>query len=122
MYFQKTISAFFALFMCGMLIGQTRTISGLVSDAKNNEPIIGASILIKNTDKGTISDLDGKFTLEVTDKDIIVVSYIGYTTQEIPLSGQTQISVLLKTEDILLEQVVIVGYGAQRKVDITGQL
>ncbi|MEY3420799.1 MAG: hypothetical protein RIR48_1088 [Bacteroidota bacterium] len=120
MYFQKTISAFFALFMCGMLIGQTRTISGLVSDAKNNEPIIGASILIKNTDKGTISDLDGKFTLEVTDKDIIVVSYIGYTTQEIPLSGQTQISVLLKTEDILLEQVVIVGYGAQRKVDITG--
>lgn len=117
---RNLIFSFATMLITGVISGQSRNLNGLVLDAKNNEPIIGASILIKNTDNGTITDIDGKFSINVNDNDILVISYIGYATQEVPVAGKKDISVALKTEDVLLDQVVIVGYGAQRKVDITG--
>jgi TonB-linked SusC/RagA family outer membrane protein len=107
-------------FIANSIPAQDRTLQGLVTDEKSNEPIIGASILIKNSDKGTITDIDGKFSLTVSENDFLVFSYIGYASQEIGVRDQQNLLVALKTEDVLLDQVVIVGYGAQRKVDITG--
>ncbi len=108
------------LLLCSEItFAQSRTINGIVNDSKSNS-IIGASILIKNTARGTISDIDGKFTLDVDQNDILIISYIGYSTQEIIVKDQTIFNVTLNSEDVLLDQVVIVGYGSQRKIDITG--
>jgi len=99
---------------------QMKTIKGTVRDGKNNEPVIGASILVKNTGRGTITDLDGNFEIEADTETILVVSYIGYKTRELAVGNQTVVDISLETEDVILDQVVIVGYGSQRKVDVTG--
>ncbi len=112
---------FFTLLLCGKLIfAQSREINGSVTDSKNNEPIIGASILLKNTNKGTITDIDGKFSINADQNSVLIISYIGYTTQELTVMNQNTFNITLNSEDVLLEQVVIVGYGSQRKVDVTG--
>ena len=99
---------------------QTSTITGLVLDA-SGEPIIGASVLVKGTSNGSITDLDGKFTLSnVPTNGTISVSYIGYTTQEISIKGQKNFSVKLLEDAKALDEVVVVGYGVQRKSDLTG--
>lgn len=95
-------------FIANSIPAQDRTLQGLVTDEKSNEPIIGASILIKNSDKGTITDIDGKFSLTVSENDFLVFSYIGYASQEIGVRDQQNLLVALKTEDVLLDQVVIV--------------
>jgi len=104
-------------FLClGLIQGQE--ISGTVSDALG--PLPGASILVKGTTNGTQADFDGNYTLTVEDTEaIIVFSYIGYKSQEIPLAGQTTIDVVLEEDAQALDEVVIVGYGSQAKKEIT---
>lgn len=105
----------------GELAAQIR-ITGKVVDDKQ-EPLIGVNILIKNSTEGTITDLDGNFELEVPDANAtLVFSYTGYTNQEIPLKGQTVLNVVLREESLLLNEVVVVGYGTQRKSDLTGSV
>lgn len=94
--------------------------TGVIKDAKTNEPIIGASLLIKDSAQGTITDIDGNFELSANSGDVIAVSYIGYTTQNITLGAEKNVNVSLETESVLLDQIVVVGYGSQRKVDVTG--
>lgn len=94
-------------------------VSGVVSD-ESGEPIIGASVTILNTTTGTLTDIDGKFTLNVPSNVTLKISYIGFTPQEIPVSGKTTINVVLKEDSKLLDEVVIVGYGTQRVKDLTG--
>jgi TonB-linked SusC/RagA family outer membrane protein len=101
-------------------IAQSGSVKGTIKDAKTSDPVIGASILVKNTSRGTITDLDGNFELEASKNDVLVISYIGYKTTELTVGAQSVFDVMLETEDVILDQVVIVGYGAQRKVDITG--
>jgi TonB-linked SusC/RagA family outer membrane protein len=108
------------LVSCFYSFAQSKTIKGVIYDEKNNEFVIGAAIQIQGTSKGAISDIDGSFTLEADDTDILIISYIGYVTQEVPVSGKANFAIRLKTADVLLDQVVVVGYGSQRKVDITG--
>ena len=91
---------------------QANTVEGIVTDA-NGEPIIGASIVIKGTTNGTITDLDGKFSLPNA-TGTLVISYIGYQTQEIALNGQKQLKVVMKEDSEMLEEVVVVGYGSAR--------
>jgi|WetSurSiteA1Bulk_404760.scaffolds.fasta_scaffold00086_4 TonB-dependent starch-binding outer membrane protein SusC len=98
----------------------TRKIFGQVLSALDNTPVVGANILIKGTLTGTTSDIDGKFQLEVPDKATLIVSFVGYLTDEVAVEGQTELTVLL-TEDITsLEEVVVVGYGVQKKKLVTG--
>ena len=83
-------------------------------------PIIGLLSLSKGTDRGTITDFDGNFELNASKDEIFVVSYIGYKSQEVLITSDKFYEISLETESVLLDQVVVVGYGSQRKVDITG--
>ena len=102
-----------------------KNISGIVSDSKTNEPIIGASIIVKNTTTGTVSDIDGKYQLSAPSKAIIVVSFVGYVTQEVNLGDQSSVNlynIAMQQDDQLLKETVVVGYGTQRKSDLTGAI
>ena len=96
----------------------TKKITGTVSDAQG--PVIGASIVEKGTTNGTVTDLDGKFTLNVKPGATLVISYIGYTTQEIATGSQSSFNVTLQEDNTALEEVVVVGYGVQKKKLLTG--
>ncbi|SHK86139.1 SusC/RagA family TonB-linked outer membrane protein [Xylanibacter ruminicola] len=97
-------------------------VTGTVVDAQG-EPIIGASVVVKGTSNGTITDLDGKFTVSnVPAKGSLEVSYVGYKTQVLAIAGKSQFNVTLEEDRQLLDEVVVVGYGVQRKSDVTGAL
>ncbi|HKJ42510.1 MAG TPA: TonB-dependent receptor, partial [Sunxiuqinia sp.] len=97
-----------------------RTISGVVSEASSGAPIPGASILIKGTTQGTVTNVDGSFKLDVNDADILVVSFIGFKTQEVPVAGKTALSIQLEESISQFDEVVVVGYGVQKKKLVTG--
>ena len=87
------------------------------------EPVIGATVQVKGTTNGTITDFDGNFTLNnVPEKGILVISYIGYKAQEVNISGKTSIKVVVKEDTEVLDEVVVVGYGVQKKVNLTGSI
>jgi len=97
-------------------------ITGTITD-EDNVPLIGVNIQVKGTNKGTSSDLDGRFLLEDIDKNaVLVVSYIGYETQEIAVAGKTNISISLRSDSQLLDEVVVIGYGTLKKSDLTGSI
>lgn len=96
-----------------------KNISGIVTDT-NGEPIIGAHIRVKGTTTGTATDIDGKFNLYVPQEGVLEVSYIGYITQEINLAGKQVFDVRLEEDSQQLDEVVVVGYGVQKKVNLTG--
>lgn len=101
---------------------QNRGVQGTVSD-QNGEPIIGASVLVKGTTNGTITDLDGKYTLQnVPTNGTIEFSYVGYVTQDVAVAGKGVINVTLKEDTEVLDEVVVVGYGIQKKSDVTGSM
>ena len=100
---------------------QAQSISGIVSDA--NGPLPGANVVVKGTTNGTTTDFDGKFMLnEVSANSILQISFIGYATQEVGINGKTTISVILKEDASSLEEVVVVGYGTQKKSVVTGAI
>lgn len=101
------------------VVQQKRTIKGTVKDALN-EPIIGASVIIKGSSTGTITDLDGNFSLQASETATLQISYIGYLTQEIKIGTQTAFDIKLKEDNQTLDEVVVVGYGTQKKVNLTG--
>lgn len=94
-------------------------VSGTIVDS-SGEPIIGANIVVKGTTNGVISDIDGRFSIQVEPTSMLVVSYIGYHTQEIPVNRQTILSIVLIEDSQALEEVVVVGYGTQKKANLTG--
>ena len=100
---------------------QTKKVSGTVVDAKG-EPVIGANIVVKGTTNGTITDMDGNFVLDVPEGSILHVSYIGYTDKEIPVGNQNTLSITLTEDSKALDEVVVVGYGVQKKSDVTGSV
>lgn len=98
---------------------QGHTVQGVVLDS-NQEPVIGANVLVKGTTVGTITDIDGRFTLEVPDNAVLVVSYIGYLSTELVPGSKTDLTISLKEDSQNLDEVVVVGYGVSRKKDLTG--
>ncbi len=97
-----------------------RTVTGTVSAEADNSPLIGATILVKGTDVGTITDVDGSFSIKVKDDDVLVVSYTGYETKEVPVAGQTTLNITLKESAVALSEIVVTGYSTQQKRDLTG--
>ena len=99
-------------------VGDNRIIKGTILDA-TGMPVIGANVVVKGTTNGTITDMDGKFSLEVDKNAILVVSYIGYANQEIKVGNQNTLSITMKEDAEALDELVVVGYGVQKKVNLT---
>lgn len=99
---------------------QNITVKGVVKDSKFGDPIIGASVLQKGTTNGTISDMDGNFILEAPDKAVLVISYIGYKSQEVTISGSQPLNIVLGEDMEALDEVVVVGYATGSKRTISG--
>lgn len=95
-----------------------KKVVGTVEDALG--PIVGANVVEKGTTNGTITDMDGNFNLEVSPNAVLVITYIGYTEQQIPVGNQTSFTIKLKEDTQALDEVVVVGYGTQKKVNLTG--
>lgn len=121
---KRLLSLFMLLLAVGIISAQQLKVKGTVLDKKTNEPIIGASVLVKNTTNGVITDLDGHFELTNVPKGSdLLISYVGYQSQNIQVSdGRTSIQIYLSEDSELLEEVVVVGYGTQKKQDITGSV
>lgn len=127
------LSCLIALLFCGsnivianpldkeMIVQQTKLVRGTVVD-KQGEPIIGASISAKGTTNGTITDINGEFSLNVPSNSTLVISYLGYLTQEILVGNNTTFNIALVEDTKTLDEVVVIGYGTSRKKDITGSV
>lgn len=101
---------------------QTSQVTGVVNDA-NGDPLIGVNVVEKgNTHNGAITDMDGKFVLNVSPNATLVFSYIGYKPVEVPVNGQRNITVTLHEDSEALDEVVVIGYGAVRKADLAGSV
>ncbi len=100
---------------------QQKTITGKVTDS-NGEPIIGANIIEVGTTNGTVTDIDGNFTLNVSDDAVLRISFIGYIEQNVNTAGKNTLQVVLQEDTKTLEEVVVVGYGTQKKVNLTGSV
>lgn len=107
--------------LVSMVTQQNKKVSGVVYDT-NGDPAIGANVIVKGTTNGTITDMDGKYTLEVPANAILQISYIGYNTQEIPVGNKTTINVNLKEDTQALDEVVVVAYGTQKARSVTGAM
>lgn len=111
------------IFGAGAFAQGERTITGVVKSQEDMELIPGVSVLVKGTTRGTVTDIDGEFTLQVSDGEVIVASFIGYETKEVSVtSGISKMEIMLNSSFSDLGEVVVVGYGTQRKSDLTGSV
>ena len=118
----KKNSILFLILLCSctFLYAQQFSITGVVTDKKLKEPIIGASVIVKGTTNGTVTDLDGNFTLQVAKENVLVISFIGYITQEIKVNeNQSSYNIQMSEDTQTLDEVVVVGFGTQRKANLT---
>ena len=99
---------------------QDRTVSGRIVDGDTGEALIGASVTIKGTSTGTVTDIDGNYSLSVSDGDVLVISYVGFVTQEIAVGSNTSVDVSLASDAEQLSEIVVIGYGTQSVKDATG--
>lgn len=125
-HLQTGIVRKFFFLMVGLLFSvglnaQTITVSGVVSDP-SGEPLIGASILAQGTTVGTSTNIDGEYTINVAPDATLVVSYVGYDTQNVPVDGRTSINVTMQENSVMLNEVVAIGYGTVKKSDATGSV
>src|SRR5690606_12957482 len=117
----KTGVLLFLLMISTHLFGQEVQIRGQIIE-ENGEPIPGASVLVKGTTIGTAADVNGEYTLSVPANSTLVFSFIGYESKEVNVGNQTSINVTLEPTLSDLQEVVVVGYGTQRRSDLTGSV
>ena len=118
--FKVLLTLVVGLFLSVGAFAQQITVNGIVKDT-TGEPVIGANVLVKGTTNGTITDFDGNFQLMANQGDIIVISFIGYSAQELPATGELM-NVVLKDDSEMLSEVVVIGYGTVKKNDLTGSV
>ena len=94
-------------------------VKGVVLDADSGEPLVGASILVKGTSVGTLTDLDGAFTIKAASGDVLEISYTGYETQQVTLGQETSLTIRL-TEGITIDEIIVTGYAVETKRQTTG--
>lgn len=111
---------FAALFACVSAWAQT-TVTGVVTSAADNEPLIGATVLVKGTAKGASTDIDGNYSIQAETGQTLVVSYVGMETQEVKVTGPV-VNVVLKENSNVLDEVVVVGYGQVKRSDLTSSI
>ena len=101
---------------------QTNKVKGTVTDASTGEALIGASVLVKGTSNGTITDMDGNFVLDLSGQKTLVVSFVGYLSKEVRVAGGTNPKIMLEPDSKVVEELVVIGYGQQKKVTVTGSI
>lgn len=112
-----------AILLSSHVVAQETTVTGVILDNKEGYPIIGANILVKGTSVGTVADLDGNFKIKLpTGKNVLVVSSVGYKTQELQVKPGQLVKVILEENTEVLDEVVVVGYGSMKKTDLTGSV
>ena len=117
----KTLGVLFLFAMCPLWISaQNVTVKGMVSD--DGGPVIGATVKEKGSTTGSVTDLDGKYAISVKPGSILQVSYLGYQTQEVRVGNKTTVNVVLKPDEKMLNEVVVVGYGQMKRADVTGSV
>lgn len=118
----KKLLLFSLIWLCFSSVQAQTKVEGVVTDGQSGEALIGVSVLVKGTNAGAVTDVNGKFTFEVKDpnKTVLVFNYTGYAAQTIALNGQKNLEVKMGEDLNALDQVVVVGYGTQRKSDLTG--
>ena len=109
-----------ALIMSISLYAQN-TIKGVIVD-ETDFPLIGATVMVKGTSNGGVTDLDGKFTITAKKGDVLSVSYIGYKPQEIKIQDQKTLNIKMVPDNAMLDEVVVVGYGSMKRSDLTGSV
>ncbi len=117
------VALFFMFFITIASQAQTLTFTGVVLSEDENEPVPGALVQVKGTQKGAVTEVDGSFSIEASVGDVLVVSFVGFATQELTLSqGQTELEIKLAFSASDLSEVVVIGYGTQKKSDMTGSV
>jgi len=123
LYLLRSLGLCLALFLLNIPLWAQITVTGIASDKDTGEPLPGVNILVKGTLIGSVSNLEGQYSIQVADAQAIIqFSYIGYLTQEVEVGNQTVIDVALVADNIDLEEVVVIGYGAIKKSDVTGAI
>ncbi|MGN1247084.1 MAG: TonB-dependent receptor plug domain-containing protein, partial [Paludibacteraceae bacterium] len=118
---KQSLLLFVALLCTILAPAQQVRVSGIVESADDAMPVIGCNVVIKSDTRGTITDIDGHFELDAKVGDILIVSYMGYKTQEIRVDKNAKpLHIVLESDNLVLEEVVAVGYGKMRKTDLTG--
>lgn len=120
----KKILFFLTLFLFSFwtITAQTNLIKGVVVSAVDNEPLIGVSITVKGTPSGAITDLDGAFSLNAQPSDVLLISYLGYQSQEVSVGNQSVFQISMQEDEQLLDEVVVIGYGVQKKSVVTAAI
>ncbi len=119
------ILLFSLVFLCSGLYAQQKTISGIVTDAKNEEPLIGGvSVVVKGTTIGVMTDVDGKYTIQASAGQTLTYSYIGMNAYEVNVTGTTPsvLNVKLQSDEVMMDDVVVVGYGVTKRRDLAGAI
>ena len=116
---KRALSLLGGLFITASVFGQNLTVTGTVKDV-TGEPVIGANVIQEGTSNGSITDIDGKFSLSIPKGSVLVISYIGYASQNVTVIGNQPLVITLKDDTELLDEVVVVGYGTMKKSDLTG--
>ncbi|MDR1763669.1 MAG: TonB-dependent receptor [Dysgonamonadaceae bacterium] len=104
------------------MFAQQRTVTGTVTEEKTGEPLIGVSVTVKGENTGTVTDVDGKYAISAASNASLVFEYLGYYSREIAVNGQSSLNVVLSQDEKMLDEVVVVGYGTQKRSDITGSV
>src|SRR5690554_4054119 len=116
----NTFFVIYVLFFCNAMAYAQTTVRGKVTDT-NGEVLIGVNVVEKDTRQGTVTDIDGEFNSTTSDSDAVIeFSYVGFKTIEIPLDGRTYLEVTLLEDTEMLDEVVVVGYGVQKRIHMTG--
>lgn len=121
-FLYRTFILMFVCFVPINLFAQKRTVAGLVQDKSSQEPLIGVTVMEKGTTNGTMTDIDGRFNISVSSNATLVFSYVGYASQEVGIKGKNEITVGMLPTSEALDELVVIGYGVQRKSDITGSI
>ena len=120
---RQSLLLWMLLFWGSVSVFAQHAVKGRITDAKTGEPLIGVNVVLRgSSESGTISDLNGNYSLSVPESSSLIFSYIGYVTQEVSVEGKSVLDVSLSEDMEALEEVVVIGYGTMKKSDLTGSL
>jgi TonB-linked SusC/RagA family outer membrane protein len=122
-YLLKPTFIFFTLIFSAFTVYSQQEVTGVVYD-ENENPLLGVNVVLQGTNQGTITNFDGEFTLNVTNvnEDVLVFSFVGYATKSVSLDGRAELTISLEPDDATLDEVVLVGFGSQRKTEVVGSI